>query len=98
MQAGQLSTIANLHVIGAVPVMADAAGNPVFNLEGSMFVVAARSGEFDGRPMVAGHRYELEKSESAMGLDRNGNIVFVNPANAQWTSWRTVLRRSTDSR
>jgi hypothetical protein len=83
LQAGQLSTIANLHVIGAVPVMADAAGNPVFNLEGSMFVVAARSGEFDGRPMVAGHRYELEKSESAMGLDRNGNIVFVNPANAQ---------------
>jgi hypothetical protein len=83
MKAGQLITLATMNDTSIGPVIADAAGNPVFGHDGSMVAIAARSGEFDGRRMRAGHTYQLEANAAATGLDRNGNIVFVRPASAQ---------------
>ncbi|SRR5712691_1873915 len=83
LKAGQDLAIATMNDTSIGPVIADAAGNLVFNHDGSMLAVAARSGQFDGRRMRAGHSYQLEADAAATGVDRHGNIVFVRPASAQ---------------
>jgi hypothetical protein len=67
-------------------VTVDGAGNPLVeegkdpNVEpGSLAVIAARSGRFDGRAMRAGHGYVLASGLSGpAAADQNGNIVVAD--------------------
>lgn len=78
------------------PITVDGAGNPLVASD-TIFVLAARSGTFDGRRMRAGHTYTLSTLASAVDikgpgpavLDRHGNVIMASVS----TSRLAVLAR-----
>jgi hypothetical protein len=70
---------------GACGTAVDAAGNLLVADDVSVDVVAARTGEFYGRSMTAGHVYAVGQGGNAVlsfaagvALDRAGNIVVAD--------------------
>jgi hypothetical protein len=85
MQPGQTYAVQTLNGISAGAITVDLAGNPVLSgfPEGpggdsaQTVVLAARSGRFDGRVMLAGHVYPIAQSSNVATVDRYGNVILA---------------------
>jgi hypothetical protein len=86
MRAGHFYTVWKAAAPGTAndsvgPVTVDRAGNPVVSGDSWIFVLAARSGRFDGRRMRAGHAYPLTSASAGFTgpatVDQHGNVVAV---------------------
>ncbi len=79
MRAGKLYQVYKVpHSTSIGPATTDPAGNPMISGPRGVFVLAARSGTFDGRPMVAGHAYVITtRIGGAVTRDRFGNLISV---------------------